>query len=118
MNYLYPFLFLARIVMFCATIAFWDKDGFVQMLILAAINCFMLGFVAAYKPFKHRLRNQLAIINETTLVTATMTLFPFTYSEISETLFHKAALICGAFVLTLILITLLVGVIYMVVIFC
>jgi hypothetical protein len=78
-NYLYPLLFLARIIIFVAVIVFFHRDGFVQMLSLATINCLMLGFVTAYKPFKHRLRNQLAIINETTLVTATMTLFPFVY---------------------------------------
>jgi len=52
-NYLYPGLFITRIAIFVAVLAYWHKDGFIQMLVLTITSCAMLGFVAAYKPFKN-----------------------------------------------------------------
>ena len=47
-----------------------------------------------------------------------MTLYPFLFPQISQSHFYTAAKVCGAFCLTLIMISLLWGFIYMLVIFC
>ena len=90
--------------MFAGILALWHLKGFTQLFILSVTSACMLAFVAAFKPFKVRVRNQLAIINETTIVVALMTMFPFVFPEISDDHFRKAAKVAGTFILTLILI--------------
>ena len=73
----------------------------------------MLGYVSAFKPFKQQVRNQLAIINETTIFVALITMFPFVFPELSGSDFHRAAKVTAAFVLTLILINVIWIVVYL-----
>lgn len=117
LNFLYPCLFVTRIAFHVSIFALWHLDGEIQLLFVSLLSILMLGYIASFKPFKNRVRNQLAIINETTLVVACMTLFPFVFPQISNNHFLYTGKLAGGFILTMILISVVWGFLYILWIF-
>ena len=109
MHYFYPCFFIIRRIFISIILNLLKLDGFTQLLLLGLLSVVSLVWFTSYQPFRSRVRNVWATINEVAYLSVWMTIFPYVYPDLEDQDFESMATVVVGFFISIMAISMIVS---------